>query len=143
MLSKRSREGYLLIDHRNSPGVPRELMRQAGLDLAGAPGAVFESATITCCHCNAVVILNPLRTRPRNHCRRCDHYVCDNPACSAECRPFSKTIDDAQEAASRGDNAAWNAATRHLIGPTTLRTDAPAVVPASDPAADKPKLIIP
>lgn len=139
MFSKRSQEGYLLIDHRNSPGVPRDLMRQAGLDLAGAPGAVFESATITCCHCNTVVILNPLRTRPRGHCRKCDKYVCDNPACHVECRPFSKAVDDAQEAAARGDNAAWNAATQHLIGPSELR----AAEPAAALTEDKPKIIIP
>lgn len=90
MRSKRSQEGYLLIDHRASPGttlVPE--------------GAAYESATITCSHCQTVVVLNPLRTRERGYCRRCDHYVCDNPACNVECTPYTKILDDQQEQAAR------------------------------------------
>lgn len=75
-------EGYLLIDNRDAPGSP------------GVPaGAVFESATITCLHCNGVVVLNPNRKRPRGYCAKCGGYVCDTPACGLECRPFQKLID--------------------------------------------------
>lgn len=84
MFSKRSLEGYLLIDHR-CPG-----------------GGVFESATVTCCHCSTIVVLNPDRLRPRNHCRKCDAYVCDKPECSFACVPMAKVLDQAQELAGRG-----------------------------------------
>jgi ribosomal protein S27AE len=101
---KRDREGYLLIDNRESPGVSPELVHQAGK--AGetpivTAGQLFESATITCAHCNAVVILNPHRTRPRNYCAKCDHYVCDKPSCALECRPFKKVLDELYEQAVR------------------------------------------
>jgi hypothetical protein len=70
MPSKPRREGLLTIDHRNSPGVSAEFVRASGLS---APvvraGQVFESATVTCAHCNVVVVLNPDRTRPRGYCR--------------------------------------------------------------------------
>lgn len=59
-------EGYLFVDHRASPGtriVPE--------------GTVFESATKRCAHCAAVVVVNPLRTRARGYCPKCDDYVCD------------------------------------------------------------------
>lgn len=98
--SKRRNEGYLLIDHRHSPGVSEELIRNSGLDvpIVGA-GQTFESATITCSHCQAMVVLNPLRTRLRNYCAKCDHYICDNPGCNAECLPMRKVMDDLQEMA--------------------------------------------
>lgn len=102
MFSKRSLEGYLQIDHRAGPGLEPDFMRKIGLNgPAVGHGANYESPTITCCHCNTVVILNPLRTRPRNHCRKCDQYVCDSPACNVECTPFNKILDDMQERALR------------------------------------------
>ena len=101
-MPKRRREGYLLIDNRYSPGVSAEFVHASGMDapVVGA-GATFESATMTCCHCNAVVVLNPLRTRPRGYCAKCDQYVCDNAGCGLECRPFAKLLDDAYDLASR------------------------------------------
>lgn len=86
MSSKRSKEGYLLIDNRANHG------------------GVVESATVTCSHCQQVVVLNPLRTRERGYCAKCDHYVCDNPACNAECIPFRKVIDDLREQAFKGES---------------------------------------
>lgn len=91
MKSKRSHEGYLLIDHRSSPGTAKV-----------AEGTAFESATITCCHCGSIYVLNPQRTRERGHCRKCDQYVCDRPACNAGCNPLKKHFDDLQEAAFHG-----------------------------------------
>lgn len=87
--SKRSKEGYLLIDHRNSPGVPEELIRATPLQMStdSAGSKLFETPTITCCHCQTVVMLNPNRSRPRNYCMNCDHYHCDNPGCFT-CVPF-------------------------------------------------------
>jgi uncharacterized paraquat-inducible protein A len=81
MFSKRSQEGWLMIDNR-----------------ASGEGMV-ESATITCSHCQTVVVLNPLRTRERGYCRKCDHYICDNPACHFECVPINKVFDDLQQLA--------------------------------------------
>lgn len=108
MNSKRSHEGYLLIDHRENPGVSREFVAASGQVSAVPVGAntLFECATVTCSHCQQVVALNPDRSRSRGYCRKCDHYICDR--CTAvmaqtlECVPFRKIIDDAQEAAERG-----------------------------------------
>lgn len=100
MTSKRVREGYLQIDHRASPGIPEALVQEwarAGkVPIGGAPN--FESATLVCCHCGTLVVLNPDRTRPRGYCRKCDQYVCDSPGC-VECRPFEKLLDDLQNRA--------------------------------------------
>ena len=98
MSSLRRHEGYLLIDNRFGPGVTAEFIRSTGKDAPIVPeGAVFESATTTCSHCHTVVILNPDRTRPRNYCRKCDRYICDNPGCNVECVPLTKVFDEWQE----------------------------------------------
>jgi hypothetical protein len=85
---RKSPFGELTIDHRASPGLP------------GMP-KLFETATCMCAHCNTLVVLNPLRTRERGHCRKCSAYICDNPACHAECTPFTKILDDAERDALR------------------------------------------
>lgn len=95
MLSKRSQEGYLQIDHRACAGVT---------DLPVQSGQNFESATITCSHCQRVVVLNPDRSRSRGYCPKCDHYVCDEcevsrVASGGICRPFKQVIDEALERA--------------------------------------------
>lgn len=81
MRTKRSHEGYLLLDNRNSEGVPDEIVHQHGLPV-GAGKGMFETPTFTCNHCGGVVIMNPQRTRERAYCRGCDHYLCDG--CGAE-----------------------------------------------------------
>lgn len=86
MRTKRSHEGYLLIDHR------------------ATHEGTFESATITCAHCHRIVVLNPQRTRERGYCSRCDHYICDSPECNLECNPLKKVLDTIQEQALRGLN---------------------------------------
>lgn len=91
MSSHRRREGYLLVDHR-----------------ATGEG-LYESATVTCSHCHAVVVLNPDRTREREYCAGCDRYICDG--CGAEykrtrtCTPFNRVLDLAQAAAIRREQA--------------------------------------
>lgn len=78
--SKRSLEGYLMIDDRANGGGMREV------------------PVLTCCHCQRQIIVNPLRTRDRNHCRKCDAYVCDQAECVLECNGgFRKVLDDLQE----------------------------------------------
>lgn len=98
MSSKRSHEGYLLIDHRFSPGVSDDVVKQAGLPI-GAGRGLYESATYTCSHCQAIVVLNHLRTRDRGYCRKCDHYVCDICATALAqtgiCKPFREIVYEA------------------------------------------------
>ena len=93
LFSKRSLEGYLLVDHRAG----------GGLDGPLRAGAVFESATLTCSHCQRQVVLNPDRSRPRGYCPKCDRYVCDGceatrVASGGECKTFKQIMDDHQEA---------------------------------------------
>src|SRR4051812_10704148 len=103
MPSKRSHEGYLLIDHRNSPGIPDEAAVKAGLPV-GAGRGIYESATYTCSHCQTIVVINPLRTRAREWCAKCDHYLCDRCAkamsVTGECLTFQRVINEYQDANS-------------------------------------------
>jgi hypothetical protein len=106
MHSKRSHEGYLMIDNRESPGVSDEALRAMGPALPpGAGRGMFEAPTITCSHCQTVLIVNPLRTRERAYCAKCDHYICDGCgtvlAASGVCRPFAQIIAETQEAAMK------------------------------------------
>lgn len=90
---KSARDGQLTIDHRFSPGLPEGFMREFGYPDV-TEGKQVQMKTLTCCHCGTVHILNPLRTRDRNHCKKCDKYVCDNPECNLNCTPFAKKMDD-------------------------------------------------
>lgn len=92
--------GYLLVDHRVSPGLPEDISRACGYDpkLTGE-GKVFEAATLTCSHCKCSVVKNPLRIRERARCSKCGfHYICD--ACAAAMlhpdynhTPFEKVVE--------------------------------------------------
>jgi hypothetical protein len=82
--SKGRQTGYLMVDNRHSGGF------------------LLEADTKRCAHCPAIVVLNPDRTRPRNHCKSCDSYICDNPGCHFECVPLQKVFDDALEASAKG-----------------------------------------
>lgn len=78
LFSKRSHEGYVFIDHRASPGLPRDFAIRNGLPPDQVcEGGVLEAPTETCTHCGTVVILNPRRTRERHYCQKCDNYICD------------------------------------------------------------------
>ena len=102
--SKRALEGYLQIDHRFSPGVPAEEQRRMlGLETAElGPHGHFERATLTCAHCQAMVIVNPLRNRDRGWCHSCDRYLCDRCAgiygVDRQCRSFASLIENWSEA---------------------------------------------
>lgn len=105
MSSKRSQEGYLQVDHRESPGVPETILHATGMPV-GAGRGVFEAATITCAHCCRVMVRNPLRTRDRAWCSKCDRYICDwcgaAMAKSGECRDIERIVEELQSAAARG-----------------------------------------
>jgi hypothetical protein len=100
---KRDLEGYVEVDHSNSPGITAEQAASVRSRLVVPGGTVFKSATITCSHCKAVVILNPNRSRGRGYCRSCDHSICDRCSLMMKlghpCRPFDKI---AEEIASKG-----------------------------------------
>lgn len=112
MNSTRRQQGYLLVDHRASPGLPEEVARWAGYDpkLCGE-GKVFEADTLKCAHCPAVVVKNPLRTRERHSCVKCSgRYVCDPCAFLASQpdyvhTPHKKTIDDTLNRAVMGSQS--------------------------------------
>lgn len=91
MKTKRSHEGYLQIDHRDSPGT---LMVPGGTN--------GEWPTVTCAHCQFTYAVNPLRERARGWCWNCDEYICDKPECR-ECNgSMRKVFDTLQEAQARG-----------------------------------------
>jgi hypothetical protein len=100
MTSKRSHEGYFLLDHSNSPGVSDADMVKHGLP-TGYGRKKFESATFTCNHCERVVaIVYKGLTRHRDcaWCKKCDHYLCDDCGTALHktgvCYPFKAMIED-------------------------------------------------
>lgn len=97
MKSKRANEAYLLIDHRNSPGISHEFMRAnrlAGPAVGG--GQVFESAMAICHACGNDIVLNPNRSREREWCMQHDAYLCDmcglRRKLSGHCVPLQKKL---------------------------------------------------
>lgn len=95
MKTKRSQEGYLLIDHTASPG-----------DVIVPEGTKLESATLLCGHCQRILLRNPLRTRSRFHCSGCNEYVCDfcgDPIVTG-CKNFVQLLDKMQEEAFKALN---------------------------------------
>jgi hypothetical protein len=95
--SKRSHEGWIVFDHRAGEGIGDGPLRG---------GSCFEAPTLTCGHCQRVMVVNPLRNRERGYCRKCDHYVCDEcevarVASGYECRSFERLIEEVQERALR------------------------------------------
>jgi hypothetical protein len=104
MSSLRRHEGYFLVDNRNSDGVPEQLLQPLGIPPAAGRG-LFEAPIVMCSHCQKGVLLNPLRTRARPYCAKCDHYICDGCAAimarTLECRPYKALVDKLQEEAAR------------------------------------------
>lgn len=90
--------GYLIIDHTDSPGIRPEDIPLAlrGSSPAVLAGQKFETDIQFCAHCGSQVVLNKQRTRPREYCAKCNHYICDNPICVKECAPLRKLFDQAE-----------------------------------------------
>lgn len=97
--------GYLVIDHRDSPGL-------TPADVAGVPGAMavpggqqLERDIQQCSHCQRGVVLNPGRVRARAVCQKCDHYICDGCAellaATGQCVPFKAVLDRAATIAEK------------------------------------------
>lgn len=119
--TKRSHEGYLLIDHSASPGVSPELVRASGKPApVVGEGKKFEAPVLTCSHCQAQMVLNPKRRRARAYCPSCDHYVCDT--CEAvrvkaggTCASFARIVDLAGNLAARNSLGKNSLAVLHTI----------------------------
>ena len=104
--SKRSKEGYLMIDHRAArTSIPEEVLIKNGLP-AGAGKGLYETPTYTCSHCQYVVVMNPLRTRDREYCRGCDSYICDGCGLLKKqgnpCKTYAQIGDEILNAAASG-----------------------------------------
>ncbi len=94
------REGYLLVDHQASPGLPEDVAIAAGYDpLMCREGKRFEAATLTCAHCKSAIVKNPLRVRQREACMKCSgRYICDICAFKASLpdyvhSPYTRYVD--------------------------------------------------
>ena len=89
-----------MIDNSNNAGVDDAVMVAMGYPV-GAGKGLYESATYTCSHCNAIVVIEPKRTRERGFCRKCNSRVCD--ACETiraktfECKTMAETIEEVLE----------------------------------------------
>jgi hypothetical protein len=104
--SKRSKEGYLMVDNRAAyMPVPEEMLRASNMPI-GAGKGLFETPTYTCSHCQYVVVMNPQRTREREYCRGCDSYICDGCGLlkkqGAPCKTYAQIVDEQLNAAVRG-----------------------------------------
>lgn len=73
------------------------LIVMQSIDAPDIVRGTMEMATLTCVHCNRVVVLNPQRARERGWCRKCDAYICDSVGCNAECNPFMQSVELAQK----------------------------------------------
>lgn len=101
--SKRKFEGCIIIDHRESPGITPA--QAQGHGPAVGKGQLYESATVQCVHCQRIVILNPLRTRARHYCAKCDDFQCDLCA-GFPCKPMAQLFDEILNAAVTGATVA-------------------------------------
>jgi hypothetical protein len=85
----RKYEGYFLRDERVSGG------------------GFHECATYTCSHCQGVVMVDPLRTRERAFCQKCNHRLCDRCgvvfAQTLVCKTVTQVIEEMQERAVRSE----------------------------------------
>lgn len=109
MNSKLRNTGYFQVDHRDSPGLTNEEIHTLGSPLPFNSGrSNFEADVVTCRHCQTMVILNPLRTRPRPPmCSGCGRYVCDKCylvyKITGVCKTFLQVVEEIQEAAVKAE----------------------------------------
>lgn len=92
-------EGELTLDHRNSPGVPAEILRQAGLPLEAGRG-LYTCPTYTCGHCQrgVPVVVKAFGVRERRFvCGVCAKVLCEGCAKRKQetglCEPFELKIE--------------------------------------------------
>ena len=63
------------------------------IDNRASGGVLEEYNTMTCAHCNSIVVLNPKRIRPREWCARCNAYVCDDKKCCESCTSMDRCLE--------------------------------------------------
>ena len=97
MFSKREAEGYLLVDHTDSPGISAEQAASVRSHLVVPGGTKLETATYNCTNCERMIVLNPLRTRERFYCQKCDGYHCDDCALITKVTGICKTMKQVVE----------------------------------------------
>lgn len=107
-LSLRHGAGYLVIDHKDSPGLtPADVAHVPGAVATGG-GQVLERDILQCSHCQRGVLLHPLRTRDRGFCPKCNRYVCDQCETrrikTGECVPFKAIIDRLHDVVEKNVN---------------------------------------
>lgn len=102
MSSINRNDGYLLLDHSNAMPVPEAQLVAAGLPETAGRG-VFECATLYCPHCGSHSLKNPERVRPREYCKRCNHYVCDHCHSAAQEPTYThRTFEELTELVASG-----------------------------------------
>jgi hypothetical protein len=110
MKTKRSAEGYLLIDHSASPGLTEAEAHRGGLPVYAGRG-LYETSVVNCGHCQKGIIVHPLLMRDVPTCSKCDSYVCESCKLTAvvtgACIPFTRVVDETQERVARGLPITW------------------------------------
>jgi len=112
---QRKHEGYIMVDHRDSPGISDDFIHKTSQVLPadaclplGAGRSLFEAPTISCSHCQAMVIINPLRNRERGYCTGCGRYICDicteRRRIDGQCKTFQQLADEIVEAAIKAES---------------------------------------
>lgn len=106
-LAKRDLEGYLEIDHRESPGISRELAAKLGQGtIPVEAGKRFQVAVTLCPYCERQIFRNPKRERDRAYCSKIDRYICDDcdlvRKLGGELKPMKQIIDEVHNAAAKG-----------------------------------------
>lgn len=106
-MHKGAPEGYLMIDHRGSPGVDAEFIRRSGRTaLAVGEGQMAEAAIFQCCACQRLIVKTSARADSRNFCRQCDSFMCDACAIASHQSgrhiPFTQVLERLFETAIRG-----------------------------------------
>lgn len=104
MFSKRGLEGYLEIDHRDSPGItPEEAARAGRGTVPVAAGSRLQLAVTICPYCETTIVRNPNRERPRAYDPKTDRYICDRcdflRKLNGELKPMKQIIDEWADAA--------------------------------------------
>lgn len=107
MLSKRDLEGYLEIDHRESPGITPELAAKVGRGtIPVGAGKRLQAAVTLCPYCERGVIRNPERERDRAYDSKTDRYICDDcdlvRKLGGELKPMKQVIDEVANGIAKG-----------------------------------------
>ena len=116
LFSLRSLEGYMEVDHRESPGFTADQAVATGWRRIASQvgkGQRAQVPTAICGHtragflCEAMVILNPMRTRDRGFCPKCQSYLCDQcelerRLSGGECKAKARLIDEHMDKAAKG-----------------------------------------